>query len=132
MKKIIVLAFLGCFLTACHHESLEDRAEREAKEFTQKSCPTPVVNFQRTDSTVFYKDTKTYTCYCSFTDKLDNKEVVEKIKKELHKSLLEAMRNNTSLKKMKEPKFNFEYIIHSDKDKNTVLFHDKFTPKDYK
>lgn len=53
MKKILFSTLVLLTFTACHHETIEERAAREAKEYTQKMCPTPVVNFTRTDSMVF-------------------------------------------------------------------------------
>ena len=45
MKKILFSTLVLLTFTACHHETIEERAAREAKEYTQKMCPTPVVNF---------------------------------------------------------------------------------------
>ena len=62
MKKIIFPIMLITLLASCS-ESIEDRAAREAKEYTEKVCPTPFVNDGRTDSTVFDKNTRTYIYY---------------------------------------------------------------------
>ena len=69
MRKILY-ALIACvaFCAQSCQESLEDKAEREAKEYTKSFCPTPTVNYTRTDSVVFYKSTKSYTYYCSFSD----------------------------------------------------------------
>ena len=48
MKKIIFPIMLITMLASCS-ESIEDRAVREAKEYTEKVCPTPFVNDGRTD-----------------------------------------------------------------------------------
>jgi hypothetical protein len=131
MKNLSLSIIALLLLSACH-ESLEDRAEREAREYTEKFCPTPVVNYQRTDSTVFDKSTRTYICYCSFTDKLDDAALISRAKADIHKGLLQSIRNNTPLKNYKEAGFNFSYIIYSTKERNKVLYQDKFSPKDYK
>ena len=52
MKKLIYTAVLVSLLASCT-ESLEDKAAREAKEYTEKYCPTPYVNDSRTDSATF-------------------------------------------------------------------------------
>ena len=41
--KLFFIA-IGCFLLASCQESLEDKAAKECKEYTQKHCPTPVVS----------------------------------------------------------------------------------------
>ncbi len=56
MKKAIYSIFLASLVVSCT-ESLEDKAVREAKEYTEKYCPTPYVNDSRTDSAVFDKNT---------------------------------------------------------------------------
>ena len=83
MRKILY-ALIACvaFCAQSCQESLEDKAEREAKEYTKSFCPTPTVNYTRTDSVVFYKVyKKAITYYCSFSDAFDNEEIVNKISK---------------------------------------------------
>ena len=48
-KKLIYIGIFASLLVSCT-ESLEDKAAREAKEYTEKYCPTPYVNDSRTDS----------------------------------------------------------------------------------
>ena len=130
MKKGIML-LLAAFLFGACHESLQDRAEREAKEYTRKNCPTPVNNFQRTDSISFDRSTNTYHYYCSFTGKLDDKAVIEKIRGELHDGLRKGIRESTSLKAYKEAGFSFTYTCRSAKDPRKVLYKETFTARDY-
>ena len=70
-------------LTACQ-KSLEERAEQEAREYTRKYCPTPIDNFSRTDSMVFDKANRTYIYYCTLTDQMDNKEIIDSKKDSDH------------------------------------------------
>ena len=130
MKKTITL-LLAVFLLGACHESLQDRAEREAKEYTRKNCPTPVNHFQRTDSISFDRSTNTYHYYCSFTGKLDDKAVIEKIRGELHDGLRKGIRESTSLKAYKEAGFSFTYTCRSAKDPRKVLYKETFTARDY-
>ena len=53
-KNILFCALMvmSAPLTSCQ-ESLEERAEREAREYTEKHCPTPPQNDVITDSIVF-------------------------------------------------------------------------------
>ena len=60
MRKTILSVLTVMMLASCH-ESIEERAQREAREFTERYCPTPVVNYTRTDSVAFDMKSKTYT-----------------------------------------------------------------------
>ncbi len=124
MKKLIyVLAVLS--LASCS-ESLEDKAAREAKEYTEKYCPTPFVDGSRTDSAVFDKASRTYIYYITLTGKADNPEIINNNKKKLHNMQKEALDNNPGIKNYKEAHFAFRYIYHSAKDSSLVLLDDVF------
>ena len=125
MKKLIYTAVLGSLLASCT-ESLEDKATREAKEYTEKYCPTPYVNDSRTDSATFDKSTKTYVYYISLRNKADNKQVIEANKDKLHKIQKEALDNNPGLKKYKEEHFTFRFVYHSAKNPKEILLDDLF------
>ena len=124
-KKLIYIAVLVSLLASCT-ESLEDKATREAKEYTEKYCPTPYVNDSRTDSATFDKSTKTYVYYISLRNKADNKQVIEANKDKLHKIQKEALDNNPGLKKYKEEHFTFRFVYHSAKNPKEVLLDDVF------
>ncbi len=125
MKKLIYITFLAAMVTSCT-ESLEDRAAREAKEYTEKYCPTPYVNDSRTDSASFDKATKVYSYYMTLRNKADNKEAIDANKDKLHKIQKEALDNNPGLKKYKEDHFTFRFIYHSAKNPKEVLLDDSF------
>lgn len=107
-------------------ESLEDKAAREAKEYTRKYCPTPYVNDARTDSAAFDKTKKMYTYYISLRNKADNKKAIDANKDKLHKIQKEALDNNPGLKKYKEEHFTFRFVYHSAKNPKEVLLDDIF------
>ena len=58
-------------------ESLEERCEREAREYTEKHCPTPVAKDVVMDSMTFDKATHTITYAYTLTGQLDDSAVVE-------------------------------------------------------
>lgn len=130
MKKSILFLIVALTLVGCQ-KSLEERAELEAKEYTKKYCPTPIVNYSRTDSMVFDKANRTYIYYCTLTDMMDDKEVIESKKDVLSDGLLEAIKGSTYLKAYKDAGFGFRYIIRSEKDPSVVLFDGTYTKKDY-
>ena len=125
MKKLIYTAVLVSLLASCT-ESMEYKAAREAKEYTEKYCPTPYVNDSRTDSATFDKSTKTYVYYISLRNKADNKQVIEANKNKLHKIQKEALDNNPGLKKYKEEHFTFRFVYHSAKNPKEILLDDVF------
>lgn len=125
MKKLIYVLSFVALLTSCT-ESLEDKAAREAKEYTEKYCPTPYVNDSRTDSATFVKATRVYTYYVTLRDKADNKEAIDANKEKLHKLQKEALDNNPGLKKYKEAHFTFRFVYHSAKNPKEVLLDDTF------
>lgn len=129
MKKVLFLLISVIILTACH-ESIEERAEREAKEYTEKFCPTPESNGTITDSLVFVKSTKTQINYMTFVGEIDNKSLIDEHADELREGMLESLRSNAQLKAYKEAGFNFEYICRSQKNPKEILLHLKYTKKD--
>lgn len=117
-------------LFSCH-ENLEDRAEREAREYTEKNCPTPVVNDTRTDSIVFYKATKTYHYYCTFMNKIDNVEIIKKNRSMIRQQISKSIANDTNIKVYKDAGFKFAYTCRSASNPDKILYNDVFTKEDY-
>lgn len=102
-------------------ESLEEKAERQAKEYTHKYCPTPVINSTNTDSISFDHKRKVYIYYLSLHDQLDNQEVIDSNHDLLCEMLTQSVRESTSLKGFLEAGFKFEYICRSAKDPKKIL-----------
>ena len=75
MKHLLYAGVLLLSLSACH-KSLEDRAAQECKEYTEKKCPTPVVNDTRMDSMVFEPSARTIHYYYSLVGNADNEQAV--------------------------------------------------------
>lgn len=119
MKKLIIfLAMLSVF--ACT-ESLEDKAARDAKEYTEKSCPTPVVDNSSTDSITFDKQSKTFTYYFKLSGTADNPKTIEANRKKLYQIQQQALENNPSLKVYKEAGYNYRCVYRSTAHKDSVL-----------
>ncbi len=128
MKRFLCLSLLTLLFVSCH-ESLEERAEREAREYTERNCPTPVVNFSRTDSVRFDRETRNYIYYCSFVDRFDNENVVNESKDQIHEGLYNAISCDVGLKQYVEAGFSFTYIVRSDKQPSKVLYRDTIKVK---
>jgi len=130
MKKVIIAFAMLATAAACH-ENIEERAAREAREYTEKFCPTPTINFIRTDSLTFDIPTKTYTYYCSVMDKMDNETIINMNKDKLKSGLLTSIKQNTNIMVYKKANFNFAYILYSGQKPGKVMFKATYSPKDY-
>ena len=134
MKKEKISFTIGLFiafmittsLSSCQ-KSLEERAKEEARNFTERLCPTPVVNFSRTDSMTFDSSTKTFVNHCTLTDKMDKQELINDNKQKLHDEFKKAITESTNLKIYKDAGFKFRYILRSESNPQKVLFDDTFS-----
>ena len=130
MKKIIItLLTLAVVLTACQ-ESLEERCDREAKDFTKKHCPLPIDKDVVMDSMTFDKATHTINYIYTLSGAIDNEEIMKKA--DPRKLLLGELKNSTNLKLYKEAGYNFRYTYYSTHKKGTKLFEATFREKDYR
>ncbi|EGC18784.1 hypothetical protein J4864_11095 [Prevotella multiformis] len=121
----LLLAFSSC------HRSLEDRAARECKEYTERKCPTPDVNNTRMDSMVFEPSSRTIHYYHTLLGVADNEKAVTSKKAELRRALGEALKADPGTKGYKDAGFSFRYTYHSEKAPSKVLFDVTYTAKDY-
>ncbi|MGM9718706.1 MAG: hypothetical protein ACI3YQ_10700 [Prevotella sp.] len=109
-KTIFTLAAMAMLAFSCQ-ESLEDRCEREAKEFNEKKCPAKVTDGVTIDSLVFERSTHTLHYYYTFSGLSDNKAVIEKLNP--RKLLIDEIRNSTTIRAYKEAGYNFHYTYWS-------------------
>lgn len=126
-----IACLLSFVLSACH-ESLPDRAARESKEYTEKFCPTPVINDERTDSMSFDKASLTMNYYRTLSGKADNPKVIQFNASKLRSVLLKALIDDPSSKAYKDAGFNFHFLYRSASHKGKTLFEVTYTPKNYK
>ena len=131
MKKAAFCLAVSCLMLCGCHESMSKRAEREAKEYTQKYCPTPIQNCTRTDSVVFDSRTNTFIYYCSIFDQLDDKAVFDMNRSRITEGLISNLKENTQLRAYKKEGFGFKWILTSAKNSKTVYYNQLFTAKDY-
>lgn len=127
MRKCIFMVIASALFASCH-ESLEDKAEREAQEFTKKNCPVMVSQGVVNDSITFDRNTQTLHYYYSLSGTIDTTAIDKKQVKEM---LLKGVKDATAFKKYKENGFNFAYTYFSTKHKGQVLVETVVTPKDY-
>lgn len=130
MKRLFYFALVLALCSSCHR-SLEDRAAQECKEYTEKKCPTPVVDNVRLDSMVFESTTRTIHYYNTLVGTADNRLVIDKQQDKLRQALKEGLRSDAGTKAYKDAGFNFQYTYHSEKKPSEVLFDATYTTKDY-
>ncbi len=128
--KLLFLAFAALLFSGCHRTTLEDLAAKTAEEYTERYCPTPIENGQRTDSVTFSRETHTFGYYYSLSGNLDDSDIIEKFKQKIISSILSSLKENTSMKEYKQAGYNFHYIMKSSKT-GEVLIDKLFTNKDY-
>ena len=128
MKKLSAIVVLAILVSACH-ESLEDRCEREAKEYTAKRCPEKLDKNIRIDSLTFDRATHTLHYHYTLMDFADQDGVMEEV--DARGALKEDLKNSTSLRVYKENKYRFAYTYRSEKDPKKIRLEVVFTDKDY-
>ena len=132
-KSLFIINFslfiLVAFIASGCQEPLQERCERECKEFTQKKCPMPVAADITVDSLTFDKKKLMMTYHYTLTGMLDDAEVLRA--NDLRTPLLQALRNSTQDKLYKDAGYSFRYIYYSAKEKGTQLFSATFRKNDY-
>lgn len=133
MRKTVYKFLLPLFsglvlLTACHHQSLEDRAEKECRDYTAQYCPTPYSGNTRTDSIGFSRSTRTFHYYYLVNGKLDDARIFTARRDTLRSILLSGLKEDTQNKVFKDKGFSFHYVFRSASTKKVLLdvvFHQK-------
>jgi hypothetical protein len=128
MRKLLFLASFAMLAVACQ-ESLEQKAAKEARLYTQKNCPAQMSETLIMDSMAFEAETHTISYYYTLKGAADSIGAINK--DEARQSLLTALKNTTSMMAYKEEGYNFAYIYRSQKSPKTILFETTFTKNDY-
>lgn len=131
MKTFLLCTIASTMLLCGCHENLEKRAAREAREYTEKYCPTPVQNYMRTDSVVFDVPSRTYHYYCSIMNELDDSVVFEANRAKFAESFIQTVNESTSLRAYKKEGFNFAWTLRSGKDPKKIWMEKTITEKEY-
>ena len=126
IRLFYIIITLAVVLVSSCQESLEDKAARDAAEYTRKYCPTPVINYTRTDSVSFNKTTHVYTYYCTFSGIMDNKNIISQHRTEITQMLAKAIKESTNLKPYVQAGFKFRYICRSERNTKNVLLQIQF------
>lgn len=127
----IVFVAMTVAFTSCKHTTLADRAAKDAQDFTERYCPTPVQDMQRLDSVTFDRATLTLCYHYRLSGNADNMDAIKLARGKIKKALLEDLKNDTQVKAYKDAGYNFRYIFYSEKS-NSVLMDEKFSKNNYK
>ena len=127
-RKIYTILMMTALLTGCQ-ETLEERAARESRDYTEKHCPAPIAYQVTMDSMTFDKATHTITYAYTLTGQLDDSAVVEGAHS--RDLLLQEIKNSAHLRLYKEAGYSFRYVYHSGKKKGTQLLDATFHQSDY-
>lgn len=126
-RKLFTILMMTALLTGCQ-ETLEERAAREARDYTEKHCPAPIAYQVTMDSMTFDTSTHTFGYYYALKGTLDDSTYIKQ--NDPRDLLLQQVKNSTNLKIYKEAGYNFRYVYSSTKNKAT-LFDVTFEKKDY-
>lgn len=117
---MIILASVALIMISCKHETLEDRAEKEAREYTEKYCPTPDYNNTHVDSMTYDRATHTLVNYCSITGWLDNDSAMAHNEKNISSGITEQIRSDPKLKTYRDASIAVRYVLRSTADPKKV------------
>ena len=126
-KQIVMLSLACMTLFFACQENIEQRASREAKEFTRKNCPTPVLNNTRTDSLVYETANHTLHYYYTLVGPADNAEAFIGRQEELKSALVSAFRSNTGIRRYLEAGISLKLTYRSEKNPQQLLYETTLT-----
>lgn len=128
MKKTLLFIATAVTLISCQ-EALEDKAEREAREETEKNCPIVYDEMQVMDSMTFDRSTHTFGYHYRLIGKADT---ISSINPEAFRSALtDAIKNATSFRAYKDEGYNFRYVYRSDRQRGRVYWETTIKKEDY-
>ncbi len=128
MRKLLLGIVSFLLLVSCQ-ETMDERCDRECKEYTKKKCPALITTGVTIDSLIFTQESRTLTYYFTTEGVLDDMEALKQ--HDLRGMLLKELKNSTAMKEYKEAGYNFSYVYYSTKNKGTRLFEATFLKKDY-
>ncbi len=123
MKTILYTAILVAMVVSCR-ESIEKRAVREAQEYTRRNCPTPVVNYSRTDSVKFDPSCRAFVYYSTFVGPFDDEGKVAQYRTQITTGLHNEISARASMRTYVEAGFNFVYVVRSESNPGKILYQD--------
>ncbi len=134
MKKVFGTFAMSALLmpmvamTSCK-ENIDERFEREAREYTEKKCPVMIYENTRLDSMTYDRKTRTISHYHTLSGSADNTTGTKY--NNAHSAMVDAVKNSTSLKTPKDEGCSFRYVFRSASRPEVIIEDITVTPKDY-
>ena len=128
MKRILFPILCTVLLAACQ-EKMEDRADRDARETTEKRCPMRL----NSDGSIILErinfDKPTLTWRQDFLIDLDSASSIDDI--DLRGVLLQELKNMPSYKPYMNNGFKFQYVYCRMSNPKDTIINLTLTPEDY-
>jgi hypothetical protein len=132
MKKSMLSILLISLLVGCRHETRDEKYQRQAREFTESSCPKPMDKYTVLDSLVYDIEGRVMRYHYSVSGVMDTASAYNSEMRALfHTNLLDNIRQNTGYIELKEHEVTFQYCYHSSTD-TIVYMNFIFAPHDYR
>ena len=116
-SKTFISAGLAALLTlvcGCK-ETMDQKLEREAREFTAKNCPHDIDPYTTLDSATYRAGEKEYTYHFTVKGALDLDSLYsDEVVRELHDSYLTELKNNIEQKDLKDQGVTITRIYRSE------------------
>jgi hypothetical protein len=110
MKKSMLSILLISLLVGCRHETRDEKYQRQAREFTESSCPKPMDKYTVLDSLIYDIEGRVMTYYYSVSGILDSNSVYSsEFLAEFHSNLLDNIQHNAGLVDLKKHAVTFRY-----------------------
>ena len=116
----IALVLIALLFSSCQ-ETLEEKAERQARDYTRKCCQITIGKDARTDGIGFDTQSKVYYYYISFFNSLDDEYIVNENKDRFAQMLTQSIKDSPGQRSFLEAGFRFKYICHSGSNPKKVL-----------
>jgi len=133
-SRICILLFLSSLLFFSCQERIEERFKREAREYTERNCPSSMGDgITVLDSMVFVDNEETGVWgiyYTVFLDDAQKQELKQK-KDDLVALNLKFVKNSPIFIRQKEAGVNFVFVYNDAVTKKKIM-ECKYTEKDYK
>ncbi len=125
---VLSIICIAAVLCSCQ-ETLEERGQREASDYTRKHCPTPVGEGITLDSMTFDAPSHTFSYCYTLSGVLDDSAAIWQ--DDPRALLLQQVKNSTHLRLYKEAGYSFRYVYYSTKHPGLSLFDNTFKAADY-
>ena len=129
MKKILFFLLCTIMLSSCQ-EKMEERAERDARETTEKRCP---MRLNEVGSIIMERivfDKTTHTWRQEYLFDLDADAQIEE--GTAREALIKELKNTPSYKAYMDNGFNFQYIYFRMSNPKDTVINITLTPQDYR